>query len=160
MSKLYDFSLAKLGGGDLPLSDYEGKVVLIVNVASACGLTPQYAALEAQYQKYQKQGLVVLGVPCNQFGAQEPGTDEEIQNFCTSKYSVSFPMTGKVDVNGSARHPLYLWLAGEGAKFSGDIAWNFGKFLISKDGEVINRFEPQLAPDDAQVTAAIEGAIK
>ena len=159
MSNLYDFNLEGLGETDVSLSDYKGKVVLIVNVASACGLTPQYTKLEEQYQKYKDQGLVVLGVPCNQFGAQEPGSDEEIQTFCSTNYKVTFPMSGKVEVNGDGRHPLYNWLAGDDAKFPGDLSWNFGKFLISKEGDVAARFDPKVEPDDATVTSAIEAAL-
>jgi glutathione peroxidase len=134
-------------------------VLLIVNVASKCGLTPQYKALEALQQKYQAKGFTVLGFPCNQFGGQEPGSNEEIKQFCSSKYSVTFPLFDKLAVNGPKRHPLYAELAGESSPFPGDIKWNFGKFLIGKDGKIIKRFEPKTTPDSPEVTAAIEAAL-
>jgi len=160
MSTFHDFKLRKLVGDTLNLSDFKGKVVLAVNVASKCGLTPQYKALEAMYRQYKDKGLVVLGIPCNQFMGQEPGTEEEIQNFCSTKYDVTFPMTGKVEVNGAGRDPLYKFLAGENAKFPGDIQWNFEKFLIGKNGEVVKRFSPKVVPDDADLIASIEAALK
>jgi len=159
MSTFYDFTLKKLGGGELPLSQFEGRCVLVVNVASRCGLTPQYKGLEALYKEYKDQGLEVVGVPCNQFLEQEPGTDEEIRNFCDSKYGVSFPIAGKVEVNGSGRDPLYSFLAGDEAKFPGDIQWNFEKFLVDKNGEVLARFEPQTTPNDPKLVAAITQAL-
>ena len=125
-----------------------GKVLLVVNVASKCGLTPQYAGLENLYQTYRERGFAVLGVPCNQFAGQEPGSEADIQSFCSLNYGVSFPMSAKVEVNGSARHPLYRLLAGEGAEFPGDITWNFEKFLLGPDGRVLARFSPRTAPDD------------
>src|SRR5690606_4464561 len=120
----------------------------VVNVASKCGLTPQYKKLEPLYREYQAKGFAILGLPCNQFMGQEPGTDEEIQNFCATKYDVTFPLSGKVDVNGANRNPLYTFLAGEQAKFPGDIQWNFEKFLIGKNGDVVKRFSPKVEPDD------------
>lgn len=159
MSKLGDFSLQDIDGAALPLASFAGKPVLLVNVASKCGLTPQYTALESVYRKYRDQGLVVLGLPCNQFMGQEPGTEAEIKSFCSTKYDVTFPLASKIEVNGAGAHPLYQWLHGDGAKFPGDIAWNFEKFLVGKDGEVVQRFGPRTAPDDAAVIAAIERAL-
>ncbi|MEM9195994.1 MAG: glutathione peroxidase, partial [Myxococcota bacterium] len=132
MPKLHDFSLPNIDGAEQSLANFAGQVALVVNVASKCGLTPQYDGLQALYDKYKGQGFAVLGFPCNQFGAQEPGTEEEIKNFCTTNFSVSCPMFSKVDVNGPNRHPLYAWLTSVDAKPEGpgDIKWNFGKFLI------------------------------
>lgn len=141
------------------LGAYKGKVLLVVNVASKCGLTPQYKDLEALYLKYKDQGLVVCGFPCNQFGGQEPGTNAEIKQFCSLKYNVTFPMFDKIEVNGANRHPLYVALAGKDAAFPGDIKWNFTKFLIGRDGKVIQRFESKTKPDAPEVTAAIEAAL-
>ena len=156
---IYDIPLKDIDGKDTSLKPYQGKVLLIVNVASKCGFTPQYTALEAIYQKYQSQGLVVCGFPCNQFGGQEPGTDAEIKEFCTSKYSVTFPMFDKLEVNGANRHPLYVALAGAGSPFPGDIRWNFTKFLIGRDGKILNRFDSAVKPDSEEVTKAIEAAL-
>lgn len=156
MSNLYDFTVFDINGDELSLADYRGKPVLLVNVASKCGLTPQYSALQALYQEYMDEGLVVLGLPCNQFGAQEPGSEAEIKTFCETQFQVTFPMSAKLDVNGSNRHPLYQWLAGEHAKFPGDITWNFEKFLVDEHGEVVARFGPKTAPDDGAVISAIE----
>jgi len=156
---IYDIKLKDIDGKDTTLSAYKGKAVLIVNVASKCGLTPQYKGLEALYQKYKNKGLVVLGFPCNQFGGQEPGTNEEIKQFCSSKYDVTFPMFDKLDVNGDKRHPLYVALAGKDSPFPGDIKWNFGKFLIGKDGKILHRFEPRTTPDSEDVTKAVEAAL-
>lgn len=142
------------------LKDYAGKVVLVVNVASQCGLTKQYAALEALNQKYASEGLVVLGFPCNDFGNQEPGTKEEIVTFCTTNFQVTFPLMDKIHVKGPEQHPLYTALTGPNAKFPGDVKWNFGKFLIGKDGKPIARFEPRQTPDSKEVTEAIEKALK
>lgn len=138
---------------------YKGKVLLVVNVASKCGLTPQYKALEATQQKYQPRGFTVLGFPCNQFGGQEPGSNEEIKQFCSGKYNVTFPLFDKIDVNGPNRSPLYVALAGKDSPFPGDIKWNFGKFLIGRDGKILKRFEPKTPPDAPEVTAAIESAL-
>src|SRR5262249_53549167 len=138
---------------------YQGKVMLVVNVASKCGYTPQYKELEAIYEKYKDKGLVVLGFPCNQFGQQEPGTDAQIKEFCTSTYSVTFPMFDKLDVNGANRHPLYGMLAGPSSPTAGDIKWNFTKFLVSRDGKIIKRFESKVKPDAPEVTAAIDAAL-
>ncbi|MFM7103517.1 MAG: glutathione peroxidase [Verrucomicrobiota bacterium] len=157
---IQDIPLKDLQGRTTSLKAYQGKVVLLVNVASQCGLTPQYTALEASYRKYKDQGLVIVGVPCNDFGAQEPGSPEEIQQFCKTKYDVSFPLLEKIHVKGREQHPLYAALTGKDAKFPGDIEWNFGKFLIGRNGEVLKRFSPRTKPDDAEVSAAIEAALQ
>jgi glutathione peroxidase len=151
-----DVPVKDIKGKDTSLKAYAGKVILVVNVASKCGLTKQYDALEATYQKFKGQGLVVAGFPCNQFGGQEPGSNEEILKFCTSKFNVTFPMFDKLEVNGPGRHPLYKELIGAGGK---DIGWNFGKFLVGRDGKVIARFEPRTAPDAPEVVKAIETAL-
>jgi len=156
---IYDLKLKDIDGKDTTLAAYKGKVILIVNVASKCGLTPQYKGLEAAYEKYKDKGFVVLGFPCNQFNGQEPGTNEEIKQFCSSKYNVTFPMFDKLDVNGASRAPLYVMLAGKDSPFPGDIKWNFGKFLIGKDGKILKRFEPKTTPDSADITQAIEAAL-
>jgi glutathione peroxidase len=156
---IYDIPLKDIDGKSASLKPYKGKVLLIVNVASKCGFTPQYTALETVYQKYKNQGLVVLGFPCNQFGGQEPGTDEEIKQFCTSKYNVTFPMFDKLEVNGANRHPLYKTLAGEGSPTAGDIRWNFTKFLIGRDGKIVKRFDSKVKPDSPEVTQAVEAAL-
>src|SRR5476651_374981 len=158
-ASIYDIPVKDIDGKPATLSAYKGKVVLIVNVASQCGFTPQYTALEATYKKYSDQGFVILGFPCNQFGEQEPGSDAEIKQFCTSKFSVTFPMFDKIEVNGANRHPLYELLAGKDSPFPGDITWNFNKFLIGKDGKILNRFDSKITPDSPEITAAIEGAI-
>jgi glutathione peroxidase len=156
---IYDIPLKDIDGKDVSLKAYQGKVLLIVNVASKCGFTPQYTALEALNQKYKDQGLVVLGFPCNQFGGQEPGTDAEIKQFCTGKYNVTFPMFDKLEVNGANRHPLYVVLAGADSPFPGDIKWNFTKFLIGRDGKILNRFDSKVKPDSEEVIKAIEAAL-
>jgi glutathione peroxidase len=148
-----------IAGKATSLADYQGKVVLIVNTASKCGLTPQYEALEALQQKYAAKGFTVLGFPCNDFGNQEPGTAEEIQQFCKTRFAVSFPLMEKVHVKGSSQHPLYAALTGKDGAFPGDVKWNFGKFLIGKDGKALARFEPTQKPDSPEVTAAIEKAL-
>ncbi|MFK0086853.1 glutathione peroxidase [Pseudomonas sp. NPDC090755] len=159
MSAFHDLKLQALDGKDLSLAPFKGQVVLVVNVASKCGLTPQYAALENLYQQYKAKGFSVLGLPCNQFAGQEPGTEAEIAQFCSRNYGVSFPLGSKLEVNGPQRHPLYRLLAGEGAEFPGDITWNFEKFLVGQDGRVLARFSPRTAPDDATVVQAIEKAL-
>ncbi|WP_339545713.1 glutathione peroxidase [Pseudomonas sp. RA_35y_Pfl2_P32] len=159
MSAFHDLTLKTLDDLDLPLAPFKGRVVLVVNVASKCGLTPQYAALENLYQQYKARGFSVLGLPCNQFAGQEPGTADEIKDFCSHTYGVSFPLSSKLDVNGHERHQLYRLLAGEGAEFPGDITWNFEKFLLGKDGRVLARFSPRTAPDDPAVVQAIEKAL-
>ena len=156
---IYDIPLKDIDGKDATLRPYAGKVLLVVNVASKCGFTPQYTALEAIYQKYQSQGLVVCGFPCNQFGGQEPGTDADIKEFCTSKYSVTFPMFDKLEVNGDNRAPFYVLLAGKDSPFPGNIHWNFTKFLIGRDGKILNRFDSSVKPDSDEVTKAIEAAL-
>jgi len=156
---LYDIKLKDIDGKDANLSAYKGKVLLIVNVASKCGFTKQYTALEATYRKYSDQGLVVLGFPCNQFGGQEPGTNEEIKAFCTSKYDVTFPLFDKIEVNGPGRNPLYTELSGDTSPFPGPIRWNFTKFLIGRDGTIIERFDSKVTPDSPELTQAIETAL-
>jgi len=156
---LASIPLKDINGKPASLKDYQGKVVLVVNVASKCGLTPQYSALEEVYQKYKGKGLVVLGFPCNDFNGQEPGTNEEIKQFCSTNYKVSFPLFDKLHVKGPEQHPLYAALTGPGSRFPGDVKWNFGKFLIGRDGKPIMRFEPKVKPDAPEVTAAIEAAL-
>jgi glutathione peroxidase len=155
----YDFAAETLDGKPARLADYEGKVLLVVNTASKCGFTPQYQGLEALYRKYEGRGLVVLGFPCNQFGAQEPGDAEEIASFCSLTYDVSFPMMAKVDVNGPRSHPLYAWMKGEkgGGILGPGIKWNFTKFLIDRKGEVAGRFPPTATP--ASLESAIEALL-
>jgi glutathione peroxidase len=156
---IYDIAVKDIDGKDASLGAYKGKVVLIVNVASKCGLTPQYSALEAVHEKYKDKGFAVLGFPCNQFGGQEPGNSEQIKQFCSSKYNVTFPLYEKLEVNGAGRHPLYVALAGKESPYPGDIKWNFGKFLVGKDGRLLKRFEPKTTPDDPEVIKAIEAAL-
>jgi glutathione peroxidase len=155
---IYDTPITALDGAPLDLSTYEGRSVLVVNVASKCGLTPQYSGLEALQKRYADRGFTVLGVPCNQFAGQEPGTAEEIQTFCSTTYGVTFPLTEKVDVNGVERHPLYVELVAvaDAEGKAGDITWNFEKFLVSPDGEIVGRFRPQVDPESAEVVEAIE----
>ena len=156
---IYDIPLKDIDGKSTSLKPYKGKVLLVVNVASKCGYTPQYTGLQALYEKYKDQGLVVTGFPCNQFGTQEPGTDEEIKQFCTSKYSVTFPMFDKLEVNGANRHPLYKTLAGEDSPTAGDIKWNFTKFLVGRDGKIVKRFDSKVKPDSPEMIQAIEAAL-
>ncbi len=153
---IYDYSAETLDGRTVPLSDYKGKVVLIVNTASKCGFTPQYEGLEALHRQYEAQGLVVLAFPCNQFGAQEPGSAEEIKSFCALTYDVTFPVFAKIDVNGPKAHPLYEYLKHEKAGILGSegIKWNFTKFLVGRDGSVVERFAPTTKPAD--LVGAIE----
>jgi glutathione peroxidase len=158
-SDLRQIPLKDIDGKPTSLKAYDGKVLLVVNVASKCGLTPQYKALEALHQKYKDKGFSVLGFPCNDFGSQEPGSNDEIKEFCSSKYNVSFPMFDKLHVKGSERHPLYEALSGEGSPFPGDVKWNFGKFLVGRDGKILKRFEPKVTPDSPEVTQAIEAAL-
>ena len=160
-SGVYSFTLNSIDGKPTPLADYKGKVVLLVNVASQCGYTPQYSALESIYEKYKDQGFVILGFPANNFGAQEPGTNEEIKTFCTRKYSVTFPMYAKISVKGADQAPLYAYLTKEtGPGISGEIKWNFTKFLVDRNGNVVQRFEPAVTPDSKDVTGAIEKQLK
>ena len=158
-SKLYSVPVKDIDGKETSLKPYAGKAMLIVNVASKCGNTPQYKALEELYRKYKDQGLVVLGFPANDFGAQEPGTDAEIKQFCTLKYDVTFPMFDKIHVKGPEQHPLYAQLTGPGAPFPGDVKWNFGKFLVGRDGHIVARFEPKTKPDAPEVVSAVEKAL-
>ncbi|BBZ02712.1 glutathione peroxidase [Mycolicibacterium chitae] len=155
---LNDIALTTLDGGSTSLADYSDRAVLVVNVASKCGLTPQYSGLEQLARDYGERGLTVIGVPCNQFMGQEPGTAEEIQTFCSTTYGVTFPLLAKTDVNGPDRHPLYAELtkAADADGQAGDVQWNFEKFLIAPGGSVVNRFRPQTAPDAPEVIAAIE----
>jgi glutathione peroxidase len=161
-SGVLDFTLNSLDGKPAPLAEYRGKVVLIVNVASRCGYTPQYTGLEKIYEKYKDQGFVILGFPANNFGGQEPGTNEEIKTFCSSKYQVTFPMYSKVSVKGADSTPLYQFLTDKQSNpaTGGEIKWNFTKFLVDRNGEVIARFEPAITPESADVTGAIEKALK
>ncbi|MGB6221728.1 glutathione peroxidase [Haloferula sp.] len=145
---------------DSSLADYQGKVVLVVNTASKCGLTKQYEGLESLYQKYKSKDFVVIAFPCNDFNGQEPGTAKEIQKFCKTKFDVSFPLMAKIHVKGESQHPLYTALTGPEGAFPGDVKWNFGKFLIGKNGEPIARFEPKQTPESPEVVAAIENALE
>jgi glutathione peroxidase len=156
---LYSIPLKTLDGKPASLADYKGKVLLLVNVASRCGYTPQYTGLESLYKKYKDKGFAVIGVPCNDFGGQEPGTAEEIKTFCESKYSVTFPLMEKVKVLGNERHPLYAALTGKDAAFPGDVKWNFTKFLVGRDGKVLKRFESGAKPESEEVTKAVEQAL-
>ncbi|NTY59377.1 glutathione peroxidase [Mycolicibacterium sphagni] len=158
---LTDIPLTTLAGTPTSLADYADRAVLLVNVASKCGLTPQYGALEQLARDYADRGLAVIGVPCNQFMGQEPGTPEEIQTFCSTTYGVTFPLLAKTDVNGPERHPLYAELTtfADGDGQAGDIQWNFEKFVIAPGGTVVNRFRPQTTPDAPEVVAAIEAVL-
>ena len=155
-SSIYEFTPNSIDGKPAPLAAYKGKVVLVVNVASQCGYTPQYAGLEKLYERYKDKGLVIAGFPANNFGAQEPGSNEEIKQFCTRKYSVTFPMYSKISVKGSDQDPLYAYLT----KTAGDVKWNFTKFLVGKDGKVITKFDSAVTPDSPELTAAIEKALQ
>ena len=158
---VYDFTLNSIDGQPAPLAAHKGKVVLLVNVASKCGYTPQYSALESTYEKYKDRGFVIVGIPANNFGAQEPGSNQEIKTFCSSKFHVTFPMMAKVSVKGDDITPLYQFLTDKSShpQFGGEIKWNFTKFLIGPDGRVIARFEPEITPDSPPVTSAIEEAL-
>jgi len=158
-ASVHEIAVKDIDGKEASLGAYKGKVLLVVNVASKCGLTPQYKALEAVHQKYKEKGFSVLGFPCNQFNGQEPGTNEEIKQFCSTQFHVSFPLFDKINVNGPKRHPLYVALAGKESPFPGDIKWNFGKFLIGRDGQILKRFEPRTTPDAPEVLQAIEAAL-
>jgi glutathione peroxidase len=159
-SSVYEFTMNSIDGPPLPLAGFKGKVLLIVNVASKCGFTPQYEGLEAVYEKYKDQGLVIVGFPANNFMAQEPGTNEEIKTFCSTKYNVKFPMYSKISVKGDDKAPLYRFLTDPAAKTGGEIKWNFTKFLVDRDGKVIARFESPVKPDSPEITSAIEKALK
>ena len=154
----YDFKMKNIDGKEVSLGDYKGKVLLVVNVASFCGNTPQYEALEKLYKENKDKGFEVLGFPANEFGQQEPGSDTEIKQFCTSKYDVTFPMFSKIVVKGDGINPLYTWLIANADRHE-DIEWNFAKFLIGKDGKVIKRYSPKTQPDSADVTGAITEAL-
>ena len=156
-----DFTMKNITGEDVPLSAYKGNVIMIVNVASKCGLTPQYEGLQKLYDTYGGRGLVILGFPANNFGNQEPGTNEEIQGFCTKNYGVTFPMFSKISVKGDDIHPFYAFLTSEKTNpgFAGEIGWNFNKFLIDRTGKVIHRFEPKVKPESDEVIQAIEKAL-
>ena len=149
MASIYDFTVNEIGGDPVGLDRYKGKVLLVVNTASECGFTPQYKGLEALYRKYRDRGLEILGFPCNQFGAQEPGSEAQIAQFCSSKYDVTFPMFAKIDVNGEHAAPLYQWLKSEGKGVLGSesIKWNFTKFLIDEEGQVVRRYASTDAPE-------------
>jgi glutathione peroxidase len=158
---LYDIPLHTLNGADTSLAEYKGKAVLVVNVASKCGLTPQYEGLENLQKRYESRGFTVLGAPCNQFGGQEPGTAEEIETFCSTTYGVTFPMLGKLEVNGDDRHALYseLTLTPDADGTAGDVQWNFEKFLVTPEGTVAARFRPQTLPESDELVAAIESQL-
>ena len=158
---VHDYTLNSIDGQPTSLAAYKGKVVQLVNVASKCGYTPQYSALESVYEKYKDRGFVIVGIPANNFGAQEPGSNQEIKTFCSSKYLVTFPMMAKVSVKGDDITPLYQFLTDKAAhpQTGGEIQWNFTKFLIGPDGRVITRFEPEITPDSPQVASAIEKAL-
>lgn len=161
MATLHDFKMKDIDGRERDLASLAGKAVLIVNVASRCGLTPQYDGLERLYGEFGKRGLEILGFPCNQFMQQEPGSEAEIKQFCSREYGVTFPLFSKIEVNGPGRAPLYAWLTADesGPEPAGDVQWNFGKFLIGPDGAVRARFSPQVEPCSAEVKAAIEDAL-
>jgi glutathione peroxidase len=160
-SNLYNFTLPSIDGKPMPIGDFKGKVVLMVNVASQCGYTPQYKGLEALYEKYKDKGFVILGFPANNFGAQEPGTNEEIKTFCSRTYNVTFPMYSKVSVKGTDQTPLYKYLTTEAdPTHSGDVKWNFTKFLVDREGKVVRRFEPAVTPDSPEMVGAVEQLLK
>jgi glutathione peroxidase len=158
-SDLYTIPLKNIDGESATLAPYKGKVMLIVNVASKCGFTPQYKELEAIYRDHRDAGLVVLGFPCNQFGHQEPGTNAEIKEFCSLNFDVNFPLFDKIDVNGEHRHALYTFLAGANSPFPGDIQWNFTKFLVGRDGRILARFSSKVKPDAPELLAAVQNAL-
>jgi len=161
MANTHDFTVTTIDGAKKALKDYAGQALLVVNVASQCGLTPQYAGLQTLHETYRARGLAVLGFPCNQFGGQEPGTEGQIKTFCETRFGVTFPLFAKLDVNGDARHPLYAFLTGQPTQPDGpgDIQWNFAKFLVGRDGTVVARFSPTTTPDSAELTGAIEKAL-
>ena len=155
-SSIHEFTMNNIDGQATPLASMKGKAVLVVNVASQCGYTPQYTGLQTLYEKYKGQGLVIIGVPANNFGGQEPGTNEDIKQFCSRKYSVTFPIMAKVSVKGEDKTPLYQYLTSTG----GEVKWNFTKFLVGKDGKAIQRFESGVSPDSPELAAAIEKALR
>jgi glutathione peroxidase len=158
MASLHDFTMKTIDGQQKSLADYRGQALLVVNVASRCGLTPQYKALEEVYQEYKEEGFAVLGFPCNDFAGQEPGSEAEIQSFCSTNYDVTFPLFAKIKVLGDDKHPLYAFLTSQDTspEGKGEVAWNFGKFLIDKEGNVVARFSPKTAPDSPEVLKAID----
>ncbi|KAA6461193.1 glutathione peroxidase [Acidobacteria bacterium AB60] len=158
---IYDFTMRSIDGEQVSLGKFKGKVVLVVNVASKCGFTPQYSGLESLYEKYKDKGFVIVGVPANNFMQQEPGTDAEIKKFCTNKYNVSFPMMSKVSVLGDDKTPLYQYLTSKDTdpEFAGDIKWNFTKFLFDRNGKPVARFEPEVKPDSPEVEQAVQSAL-
>ena len=156
-SGIYDFTMNSIDGAPAPLSAYKGKVVLLVNVASRCGFTPQYTGLESLYEKFKDRGFVILGFPANNFGGQEPGTNDEIKTFCSTKYNVTFPIYAKSSVKGADINPLYKYLT---ETKGGDVKWNFTKFLADRNGNVIARFESAVTPDSAELVSAVESALK
>lgn len=158
-ASLHDIAVKDIDGQATTLGAYKGRVLLIVNVASECGFTPQYEGLEALFRQFKDKGLTVIGVPCNQFGGQEPGSNREIKEFCSSTFHVTFPMLAKTDVNGAGRHPLYLALAGKNSPVAGDIQWNFTKFLIGRDGRILQRFDSAVEPQAPQLIQALESAL-
>jgi glutathione peroxidase len=160
-TSVYNFTLKSIDGQPVSLSSYHGKVLLLVNVASKCGYTPQYAGLESLYEKYKDRGLVIVGIPANNFAAQEPGTNEEIKKFCSNRYNVTFPMMAKVSVVGEDKTPLYVFLTDKSVnpQIGGEIKWNFTKFLFDRNGKPVERFEPAVTPESPQVTAAVESAL-
>ena len=160
-ASVYDYTLQSIDGKSTPLSEFKGKVVLLVNVASRCGYTPQYSGLESLYEKHREQGFTIVGIPANNFMSQEPGSNAEIKTFCQSKYNVKFPMMAKVSVAGGDKAPLYRYLTNEqqNPKTGGEIKWNFTKFLVGRDGEIVARFEPAVTPDDPALVAAVEKAL-
>jgi glutathione peroxidase len=155
---VHDFKVRTIDGDEKSLGDYNGKVLLVVNVASQCGLTPHYAGLQELYESYGDRGLTVLGFPCNQFGGQEPGSEGEIKTFCETRFGVTFPMFAKIEVNGADRHPLYAYLTSQSTQpdGAGDIVWNFAKFLVDRDGKVVARFAPSTAPVSEEIVGAVE----
>ena len=161
MANFHDLSATTIDGDEQSLGEFAGKTLLVVNVASQCGLTPQYKGLEELHRKYKGRGFAVLGFPCNQFAGQEPGSDEEIKDFCETRFDVSFPLFSKIDVNGDERHPVYDYLTSQETKpdGAGDIKWNFAKFIVNKQGEVVARFDPAVDPTDKDLTTAIEEAL-
>jgi glutathione peroxidase len=161
VTDIFDIPIHTLKGEEGSLAPFRGSALLLVNVASQCGLTPQYTGLEALHERYADRGFSVLGFPCNQFGAQEPGSPEEIAEFCSTTYGVTFPMFEKIDVNGDDRHPIYdlLTAVPDGEGEAGDIVWNFEKFLVAPDGEVVARFRPGVTPEDGALVEALEAAL-
>ncbi len=162
MKTIYDCTLPDIDGRSVNLGAFQGRVLLLVNVASRCGFTPQYAGLQQLYTRYQSRGLVVLGFPANNFLGQEPGTDAEIKTFCTTKYNVTFPLLAKLSVKGADQHPLYRFLTSKETNpdFAGAITWNFNKFLVGRDGKILARFGSRTAPDDKELVAAVEKALQ